>query len=438
MAAVILAHFQPKPGSGILVLMLVVPVLVGILDFKVIYRYLFNLGSAILLVGLYISDESIRLAEPNPQPAKFDNTGLAYLLLANIVIIPIIAIFVRRQKQAAQLAAFQTGRLKELVQTLVSTTEFGANISRDLSGVTSQLRVTSHQQASNGQQLATAIKQVTESLEELSETTNRIANVAENTTTSGNQAVQVATTVKHSSKLATTSGQEGREAVEQVNHSVEGVGNRIELLGQRLLYLTNITSRAGSIVELIDEIADETHLLALNASIEAAGTEGHGGERFGVIAVEVKNLSQRSREATEEVRQAISEMQAAVAAAVLVAEEGKNQTAMALSRSKIAGIVIDKLNQVISDNAKQAEKILSAAEETNLRAETINLATSQQRSASQQLLATMRQIREVAQQSAGSVDQLSNMSVEVSQQIDELNALLAKSSQSLLPVSATM
>lgn len=427
--AVIIVHLQPKSASGALVLLLIVPVLVGVLDFKGIYRYLFNLCSALLLLGLYISDESTRLAGSNPQPASFDSTGLAYLLLAYLVIIPIVAIFVRRQNQVTHLATSQASQLKDLVQTLASTTEFGVTLSKNVGGVISQLRLTSHLQASNGQQLAAAITQVTGSLEELSETTNQIATLAENTNQSGNQAVQVATEVKESSKQATASGVEGSQVVEQIALSMEKVGNRIELLGQRLLYLINLTSRAGNIVELINEIADETHLLALNASIEAAGTGGNNnsGERFGVIAQEVKNLSQRSREATEEVRQAIEEMQAAVVAAVLVAEESRKEIGAALFRSKSAGIMIDRLNQAITINARQAEKILHVAEEINLRAEVINLATGQQRSASQQLLATMRQINEVAQQAAGSVDHLSNMTVEVNQQINELNILLAKS-----------
>jgi methyl-accepting chemotaxis protein len=433
-AVVTLVHLQPKPGHGVLVLLLIVPVLVGVLDFKGIFRYIFNLCTAILLVGLFVFSESIRLAEANPQPAEFDTSGLAYLLLAYMVVIPIVAIFVRRQNQATQLATGQADQLKELVQTLAFTTEFGASISRDLVGVTSQLSVTSHQQASSGQQLAAAMSQVTSSLEELNETTNQIASVAENTSHSGHQAVQIASEVKESSKLAATSGLEGRQAVAQANQSVAMVGNRIELLGQRLLYLINLTGRTGTIVELLDEIADETHLLALNASIEAAGTEGNSNERFGVIATEIKNLSERSRESTEEVRQALQEMQGAVAAAVLVAEEGKKETSNALLRSNIAGMVIDKLNQVIDDNAKQAEKILSAAQAINQRAEVINLATGQQRSASQQLLTTMRQISEVAQQAAGSVGQLSSMSIEVNQQIDELNLILAKSGQTLEPV----
>jgi methyl-accepting chemotaxis protein len=327
---------------------------------------------------------------------------------------------------------------------LKTTNAFGSTLSRELAGMTADLHVTSRQQATNSQEQVAAVTEVTTSLEELNETANQIASSASAAALSANHTVDIATQVRDTSEQARSTSEEGNQAVDQAITSVERVRNRIELLGQRLLHLTEQTRKVGTIIDIIDEIADETHLLALNASIEAAGsihTQGGEayrslrGDRFGVIAQEVKNLADRSRESTEEVRQAITEMQGAVAAAVLVAEEGKKETSAALSRSQIAGSVIDKLNEIINGNASQAEEILSAVEEVNMRCDEISIATGQQRSANQQILYTMRTVAQVSQESAGAVSVLSDTVSLVNRHVDQLNATLEKTNASMLMVA---
>src|SRR5207237_566124 len=125
-----------------------------------------------------------------------------------------------------------------------------------------------------------------------------------------------------------------------------------ELLAQRLLDLTAQSRQAGAVIALIEEVADQTHLLALNAAVQAGGgldagvvsaaasshsylTSPHftmlsglgsSSPRFGVIAQHIQALAQRSYAATVAARELIGEMQGAVAAAVLVAEEGRKET----------------------------------------------------------------------------------------------------------------
>ena len=348
--------------------------------------------------------------------------------------------FTRRYQQTVRTLEEQSAILQDLLKTINSTTEFGSNLSQELSGVTNELNLTSREHATNTQDQVTAVTEVTASLEELNETASQIAASASAATVSTTLTVNIAEQVREASSLAMVTIIQGSEAVEQTIGSVERVRNRIELLGQRLLTLTEQTRRVGTIIDLIDEIADETHLLALNASIEAAGTtggeanlpvgNGKRGERFGVIAQEIKNLADRSRESTEEVREAINEMQGAVAAAVLVAEEGKKETAMAFSRSQISGMVIQKLNEVILTSSQQAEGILQAVEEVNSRCDEISIATSQQRTANQQILITMRNVAEVARESVGTISQISETVVRVNSRVGELSTILSQSNSS--------
>ncbi len=443
---IVITIAQPVLGSGdaVSAAYFFIPILASILGLRIQPLVVITLSSLMLLSIFYSADQIVHSYQPEVPLRNYPLIGLGLWLLLLSVVAATLITFVRRITNAISASEKQADMLRNLLATLNTTTDFGISLSRELSSITTELNSTSQQQASGSQEQVAAVTEVTTSLEELNETASQIAASAEAAADSANQAVITANEVLEASELAQSSVVQGEEAVVQATFSVDRVRNRIELLGQRLLYLTEQTRRVSTIIDIIDEIADETHLLALNASIEAAGSilvgtsgttsnehSNSRGERFGVIAQEVKNLSDRSRESTEEVREAIMEMQGAVAAAVLVAEEGKKDTAAALSRSQIAGAVIGRLNQVIANSSTSATGILRAVEEVNIRCDEISVATGQQRSANQQILITMRSIAEVARDNAGAVSDLSKTVSRVNNSVDELNVVLDKSSQSL-------
>jgi methyl-accepting chemotaxis protein len=421
--------------------LLVMPILIGILEPKNLAKFFFGTASFAVMVTFCINSEIVRLSQPNPLPAKFDHTYIIILTGCYFVMGIGVFTFIRRQNQDNRLTQNQADKLAELLQTLNSATTFSSTLSKNLSGVTSQLSLTSQEQALHSQQQVSAIVEVTSSLEELNETASQIATSAHTANTSATNTVNTANQVKEKSEVAQTSVQRGRQAVIEAVESVEQVRQRLEVLGQRLLNLTTETHQVAGLIELMEEIAEETQLLALNASIEAAGNiveagaEGHltrnWGERFGVIAQQIKALAERSQESTEEVRQSIQEMQGATAAAVLVAEESKKEASKALARSQIAGSVIEQLNEVVSDSAVQARLILTASETVKLHCEEISLATSQQLSSNHQILQTMRQIRQVTEQNAGSISHVSETAMQVENQVGELNSVLAQSTETV-------
>ncbi len=439
--AIALAQFLEIGSGAIMASFLIVPVLAGLVGLARKSLLTIVLLSGILMVITY-----------NIKPlviTSTQETSLTYSLqiLVNwVVIYAIISggiiTFASRLAKSTNLAEEQTARLSDLLIALNSSVEFSTAMANDLGNVTADLNTAWSEHTGNTQQHVAAVTQVAAGLEELNETANQIANSASSASSSAGQVLAIASEVKDASELVQSAVIQGTQSVEQALTSVEQVRNRIELLGQKLLNLTEQTRRVGAIIDLIDEITDETHLLALNASIEAAGGVHHRentgqvnltnrGERFGVIAQEIKSLSDRSRESTDEVRQAITEMQGAVAAAVLVAEEGKKETAAALSRSKISGAVINKLNEVIGSSAAHAYIIVRAAEEVNIRCDEISLATGQQRSANQQILLSMRDVSQVSQESAKVVHILFQTVSRVNHQVEELTQVLTKSSQAV-------
>jgi methyl-accepting chemotaxis protein len=416
-------------GTGVaLGLLLVLPMTIALmlLGFRgITILAIISLASSAVL---YVSQDFLKTYTPFLTLSK--EMGAVINLLCIFMGIPILVLilFVSTRSQLHIMLA-QNNRLSVILTELETRQRNAQQFSQQVLALTTQLNVTASQQAAGIQEQVAAINQVTASLEELNESAIQISTSAVSASQAANHTVEVTTEVREANALVQTTVSQGTLAVDHTIASVAQVRNRIELLGQRLLHLTEQNRQVSSVIDLIEDVADETQLLALNASIEAAGSiEGDQSgrsntrnDRFGVIALEVKNLSDRSREATEEVRQTIVEMQGAVASAVLVAEEGKKETTSALSRAQLGGAVIDKLSAVICTSVAQAEQILRSVEEVNVRCDEISVATGQQRTANQQILSTMRVIADVSQDNARMISQLSEMAQHVNYQVTELN-----------------
>ena len=423
-------------GSSMVFAYVLVPAIASICTLPRRDIALSTIVSVGLLVTLSILERSFNLYRPTIDA----NQNLFLSLFVSVLIVMLIGVsldnFAHRLNDVTTKQEEQTEILGRAYSQIQTTQEFGSRLSRELNSITSELQANSGQQASTTQEQASAVTQISSGLQELAETAKQIAQAAKGAATAAGSAVVTANTVEETSRLAQTVTSKGLEAVSQSTLTIQRLRERIEILGQRLLNLTEQNRKVSNIIDILDEIADETHLLALNASIEAAGSTTGGtdgdksglnirrGERFGVIAQEIKNLSERSRESTEEVRDTIKEMQGAVAAAVLVAEEAKKETQATLATSEIAGQVIKQLNNVVLSNANEVKQIVTVVATVDRGCEEISMATAQQRSATEQIVSSIRGFADVTQQSASSVAQLSQVARRVDDQASKLTLIL--------------
>ena len=227
------------------------------------------------------------------------------------------------------------------------------------------------QQAGGASEQAAAITEVTVTVEQLNQTAVQIAAAASSVAAAAEQAL--------------VSANRGQEAVRDGILGMAMIKSRVNDITTRILALSEQSQRISEVIELINTIAARTHILALNAAVESAGA-GEYGHRFGVVAAEVKKLAQRSVAATKEVQTIIAQIQAATAAAVMATEEGLKET--------------DRGVALAHQSGEANEDIISMVERTAQLASAINLATQQQRTASDQVVATMREVAEVTRQAA--------------------------------------
>ncbi len=255
------------------------------------------------------------------------------------------------------LADLATGRqvLDQALQQRVQTT------ARELQEATQILAVVGAQQMDGAQDQATALAQVTVTVEELAQTATQIAAATESVAVAVVQAL--------------TSANQGQGTVRDSLIGMGLIRGRVDDIIARILALSGEMQRVEAIVTPLSAIAARTHILALNAAVESAAA-GEDGQRFAVVAGEVKKLAQRSQGATRAAQAILAQLQAATAAAVMATEEGLKEA--------------DR-GQVLAQQSSVAnEEVIAAVEQTTHLAATIHLATQQQRTASAQVVTTLR------------------------------------------------
>jgi methyl-accepting chemotaxis protein len=245
--------------------------------------------------------------------------------------------------------------------------------------------------ASGSSQQAASVGEVTSTMEELARTAGQIANRA---------AAQ--------SELASRSeeaGDAGAAALDSALTGVETMRERIDAIAERADSLGRRSREIYRILDLITEIARETHILSLNAAIEAASAGEHG-ERFAAVAEEVRRLAERARESVDSVRSLLDEFSGAIRAVVAATEEGSEAAEEVLGQARSTQGSVRQLRDGLTDTARAAREI--------------SLATEEQRTASDQVAVTLREVSEVIQgmaeglqRFAGAADRLNNLALSI-------------------------
>jgi methyl-accepting chemotaxis protein len=266
--------------------------------------------------------------------------------------------------------AIMVKNLRELTKDIIE----GINV---LAVSSSEIIASTTQVASGASQTSVAVSETTTSVEEVKQTAMLANQKASNVSEAAQKAVQIA--------------KGGKKAVDDSITGMNRIQVQVESIAESIVRLSEQSQAIGQIIDTVNDLAEQSNLLAVNAAIEAAKAGEHG-KGFAVVAQEVKSLSLQSREATSQVRTILNDVQKAGNAAVLATEQGSKAVEEGVRQSKIAGEAIRLMSESIDESAQAALQITVSSQQQMIGMDQVALAMGSIRQASEQNVAGMRQV----------------------------------------------
>lgn len=326
----------------------------------------------------------------------------------------------KRTDELGQLA----GSFDQMVVALAQRDEQLDETNRKVLSRASELKTTANQQASGSHSQALAINDVNSAVSELTTTAGHIASLAGQVKERASQVSSDSQVIGHTSELAVAQSDKGNTAV---SRTITASSEVATTYGELLILMDELKIKSVNmrhILDLLGAIATETHLLSLNAAIEAAGA-GQYGERFGVVAQEVKNLASRSGAASKEVVDIIRQIQTTTDSVMEAARNGHAKaSAMQVIVQEAQQVIVGMRN--VSEQAQmQADIIRLTAQDVRELGLQIEVATHQQDDASRQVLASLHDLSLTASEHARSSKLVSSTALDLETVSRHLNVTLA-------------
>jgi methyl-accepting chemotaxis protein len=233
-----------------------------------------------------------------------------------------------------------------MINGLTALVSQASNVAHEIQSSTGDILQASERMRRGAEQQTAQIQDASGAVNEMSHTIQRMAENAEAATQASLKATQAA--VKGGSSVAETI-----KGMQRIRAAVQTTGKKIKGLGERSLEI-------GAIIEVINEIATQTNLLALNAAIEAARA-GEQGKGFAVVADEVRKLAERAARATKDITSLIKGIQVETSEAVTVMEEGTREVEEGTKLADQAGAALREIEQIVKQTSGLVTDITNSA-----------------------------------------------------------------------------
>ena len=272
--------------------------------------------------------------------------------------------------------ASMVAELRRIIQDLIDAVNVLASSASEIMASTTQL-------AASASETATAVTETTATVEEVKQTSQVSTQKAKYVADEAQKAVEVARI--------------GKAAVEQTIEGMSSIRQQMSAVAESILSLSAQGQAIGEIIATVDDLAAQSKLLAVNASIEAAKA-GEEGKGFAVVAQEVRSLAEQSKQATLQVRGILSDIQKATSSAVLATEQGSKAVESGVHQSTSSGDSIRSLAENIAAAAQASSQIAATSQQQFVGMDQVAMAMENIKTASTQTVASTKQAEVAAQQ----------------------------------------
>jgi methyl-accepting chemotaxis protein len=281
-------------------------------------------------------------------------------------------------------------KIHDVIVEVVKNTMLVASAANEIAASSDEMSSSMSQQTDQTLQVASAVEQMSSTVAEVA---NKSANASKTAQEAGNQA------------------REGGEVVQEMIHEMRNIS---EVVNRTALSINGLGARGeeiGQIIGVINDIADQTNLLALNAAIEAARAGEHG-RGFAVVADEVRKLAERTVQATKEVAQSITAIQTETSKAVEQMSEGTERVNEGVTHAEKAGNALE----AIVNGSKQVSSMIQS----------IAAASDEQATATHQISRSLDTINSVTRQSSEGAQQAASAATQLSEKSEQLRHLVSQ------------
>lgn len=251
------------------------------------------------------------------------------------------------------------GNLNNMTESLARMAREIKETSNTMNATLGELQGAINSQSSGASEQAAAVNQTTTTLEEIKATSN--------------QTLEKAKMLGEMAERTRREGEQGVSAVQEAIAGMEAVRTRVESIAQTILALSEQTQQIGEITGVVTNLAQQSKMLALNASIEAAKA-GEAGKGFAVVAAEVKELAEQSQQSTAQVQKILQDIRHATDRAVMATEEGSKGVDTGVLLVQRSGDVMHQLGEVIRETSLASQQIVAAVRQGTVGVEQVAIA----------------------------------------------------------------
>lgn len=317
-----------------------------------------------------------------------------------------------------------TAELRDVAERVTSSTAQVAQVSHDLSSIAQQAEAATHQiteaihqllqgadeQARSAAETQASVEQFTRAIEAIAQGAQEQVEAMAHSSQAMEQITEVLGRVRRNVTVSTqasgAAAQTARAGAQVVEKSIQGIGTiqvASDRVGQKVQEMSQHSAEIGRIVDVIDDIAAQTNLLALNAAIEAARA-GEQGRGFAVVADEVRKLAERSSHSTHEIAELITAVQNSITEAIAARDEVATQVRQGIELAQQAG--------------KALADILNVVETVNQQVQGIQAATGEMEQAMASMARAMNTVSAIVDQNRRTAEDLASGSMQICRAVD--------------------